>query len=87
MKISALKPLNSFSLQRNENKEYKSNVNHNINSNEIMKNSVAEMLGRSQIVSFKGTNQINGDFFEHRCNTLTGVKENIFYNKITSLGL
>jgi len=81
MKISAFTPAsNNIIAQKLENKNSK-NINNGTISNAIMKNSVAEMVGRSQVVSFKGENRINGNIFEHTCNKLTGGKENVFYNK------
>ena len=82
MKISAFTPVSNSLIEKKVENKNISNINNSFTSNAIMKNSVAEMIGRSQVVSFKGDNRINGNIFEHTCNKLTGGKENVFYNKV-----
>lgn len=82
MKINITSPLNNycnFSANKLNNKNQKTNINKNT-SNVLLKNSLAEAIGRSQ-VSFCGENRIKGSVFEHSCNEFLGDKENIFYNK------
>lgn len=60
--------------------------NQNKSINELPKNSMAELLGRTQTVSFRGENSQNGAIIEHTCTerfTLNGTKEKIRYNKET----
>ncbi len=51
--------------------------------NDILKNSMAEVIGRSQSVSFTGSNRYIGNIFEHTCRENFGLsgKETIKYNK------
>lgn len=67
------------------NKQAKSNISvpqKNIQANnEITNNTIPELLGRYQVLSFKGTNSKNGPVFEHSCQEILGEKEQISYNK------
>ena len=62
---------------------YASENNKNIKS--LQKHSLAEVLGKTQIISFKGVNSIEGDYIEHTCTEKTAqhgkVTEHIIYNK------
>ncbi len=84
MKISFNPSVSYFQAQKAENKKQVT-TNPNQNHNEIQKNSMAELLGRSQTVSFGATNNIKGNIFEHVCQErrLGGFyeKDVIKYNK------
>lgn len=57
------------------------NINSKNSKSEIEKNSLSEVIGRSQVVSFSGTNKTIGKVFEHECSELRGNKEHIKYDK------
>ena len=69
--------------------EYKKNLSiqnkQEKNINELPKYSIAEILGRTQSISFKGTNTIEGDYIEHICTEKTSrngvTTEHIIFNK------
>lgn len=58
------------------------NVNPN-QTNELQKNTMAELMGRCQSISFGAKNTIQGPIFEHTCKELLGIgeKDIIRYNK------
>lgn len=82
MKISFNPAFSYTQTQKINNKEQKA-TNPNQNINEIQKNSLAEVLGRSQAVSFGATNRMQGPVFEHICKEKFGLgeKDVIKYNK------
>ena len=59
----------------------------NNNVKEIQRNSIAELLGRSQTVSFGAHNAYNGSFLEHSCVEKQGlgkfIKEQILFDRKT----
>lgn len=77
MKISFNPSVSYFQAQKTENKKQVT-TNPNQNHNEIQKNSMAELLGRCQTVSFGATNKMSGSIFEHSC---VEKKLNGFYEK------
>ncbi len=84
MKISFNPSVSYIQAHKVENKKQVT-TNPNQNYNEIQKNSMAELLGRSQTVSFGAINKISGNIFEHVCQEkrFGGVTEKdvIKYNK------
>ena len=83
MKISAINSLyNSYNnFLSNKNNINTTNVISSTNS--ILKNSLAEAIGRSQIVSFSGSNRTDGDMVYHECDEgIGGYVDDIKYNKI-----
>lgn len=78
MKIQAIS-FNSTNTIKNRPK--KNEQNTILNTDKVIKNSMSEAIGRSQVVSFSGTNKINGNIFEHTCSEFLGNTEKIVYNK------
>ena len=80
MKISFNPAFSYTKAQEINNKEQKTETK---NINEIQRNSMAEVIGRSQTVSFGATNRMQGPIFEHICKEKFGLgeKDVIKYNK------
>ena len=57
----------------------------NKNIKELPKYSMAELLGKTQIISFRGINTVEGDYIEHTCTEKTQtngtITERIIFNK------
>lgn len=80
MKISSLGAINSINNNINIEKKDKNLNTKKAQYNQLMSNSLSEVIGRSQ-VSFAGDNRLNGSKFEHSCNVGLGGRDNISYNK------
>ena len=82
MKISPVSIVNYNKIQKNNTvQNNKISNNPNIVSGSLLNNPMAEIIGRSQLLSFKGDNKIDGNMFIHDCFEILGKKENITYNK------
>ncbi len=81
MKIQAATPINNISIHKVQKNENIITSNNPTKSDSILRNSLSEAIGRSQLVSFSGENRIKGPIFEHSCSEFLGDKENIYYNK------
>lgn len=87
MKISFTPAINNTkAVNKSLNKQKVTNPNNN-NVKEMPKGSVAELLGRSQTVSFGAKNVFNGNFLEHSCVEKQGlnklVKDQILFDRTT----
>ncbi len=81
MKISFNPAVNYTQAQKINNKAQLA-TNPNVNNMEIQKNSMAELLGRCQTVSFGAQNRMQGNNLIHECKEgIFGGKESINYNK------
>lgn len=81
MKISFNPAVNYAQAQKVNNKA-KLATNPTVDNKEIQKNSMAELLGRCQTVSFGAVNRMQGNNLVHECKDgLFGGKESINYNK------
>jgi len=81
MKISAINSFNKVNMQaKTADKKTIEKADRNI-SNPIINNSMAEALGRSQVVSFTGENRYKGPMFLHSCSEVLGDREDIQYNR------
>ena len=84
MKISALNYAsriqnNAKTIEQKEEKQ----VQHQ-NQTTMPKHSMSEALGRSQVVSFNGTNRVKNTKFIHDCSDSSG-KEQIVYDRETGI--
>lgn len=84
MKISFNPSVNYTNSKKSINTQKQAVTNPN-QYNEIQKNSMAELLGRCQTVSFGAINRSQGPIFEHTCHEKFGFgeKDVIKYNKET----
>lgn len=84
MKISFNPSVSYIKAKDNVNTQKQVATNPN-QYNEIPKNSMAELIGRSQTVSFGAINKTQGNIFEHICQEKFGLgeKDVIQYNKQT----
>lgn len=84
MKISFNPSVNYTNSKKSINTQKQAVTNPN-QYNEIQKNSMAELLGRCQTVSFGAINKSQGPIFEHTCHEKFGFgeKDVIKYNKET----
>ena len=74
---------NTFKINKLKNNSQPTLETKNIN--EHSKNSMSEVMGRVQAISFKGINTVEGDYVEHTCTEKTSthgtIKEHIIFNK------
>ena len=83
MKISAINSLYSNYNNVLSNKNNINTTNTISSTNSILKNSLAEAIGRSQVVSFSGSNRTDGDMVYHECDEgIGGYVDDIKYNKV-----
>ncbi len=83
MKISALNNISNKTIENKKiNSENKPVTNVNVTS--LVKNSLSEAIGRSQVVAFKGINQSDTINFKHTCSD-DNCDEEINYNKTTGV--
>ncbi len=80
MKISATSLIGT-NYSNKIKEENKNNVVKTNNNFKISNNTLSEAIGRSQVVSFSGTNKMSGNTFQHDCSEMFGDKEHIVYNK------
>ena len=84
MKISSLNYINNV---QNTKKTIEAKKESPVNSQKqttMPKHSMAELLGRSQIVSFNGTNRVKESKFIHNCSDSSGT-EQIVYDRETGI--
>lgn len=82
MKISAISQIHSPINKINKVNNKKQTEQNQINK-QLSNNTLSEAIGRSQVVSFSGTNKNKSTMFEHECSELFGDREHIIYNKQT----
>lgn len=84
MKISALNFANSVQNNSKTIEQKKEKQVQQQNQITMPKHSMAEVLGRSQVVSFSGTNRVKNTKFMHDCSDSSG-KEQIVYDRETGV--
>ena len=84
MKISALNYANSVQNNSKTIEQKKEKIAQQQNQTTMPKHSMSEVLGRSQVVSFNGTNKVRSTKFIHDCSDSSG-KEQIIYDRETGI--
>lgn len=84
MKISSLSYINNQQNTKRTTEAKNKTQKSEQYQTSMPKHSMAEVLGRSQIVSFNGTNKVNGTKFIHDCSDSNG-KEKIVYDRETGI--
>ena len=80
MKIYGINQAGSINLGKKVAQKNNTQAHLTSNQKEIAKNSLAEMIGRSQ-VSFKGESSLEGNILEYQNSSLLKGSENFVYNK------